>query len=119
MSRLSFRWNEGHVFMRVAFAPLLWEVVAGLLFLCQPWQSYMGEIPRMGAYRCFESESKDMLETAPARAVEGLTTRISREPDAGAGSIAAMDAVGKPFSRTDAGLMTQRRQIRWPGGSLD
>jgi len=90
MSRLSFRWNEGHVFMRVAFAPLLWEVVAGLLFLCQPWQFYMGEIARMGAYRCFESESKDMLETAPARAVEGSATGGGREPDAPAGSIAAM-----------------------------
>jgi len=90
---------------------LLWEVVAGLLFLCQPWQSYMGEIARMGVYCCFESESKDMLETAPARAADGSTTRISREPDAPAGSIAAMG--------TDAGLMTQRRQIRGLGGSLD
>jgi hypothetical protein len=50
----------------------------------------MGEIARMEAYRCFESESKDMLETAPARAVEGSATRGGREPDAPAGSIAAM-----------------------------
>jgi hypothetical protein len=40
MSRLSFRLSEGHGFMRVAFAPLLDEVLAGVLFLCQLWKSY-------------------------------------------------------------------------------
>jgi hypothetical protein len=44
----------------------------------------------MEAYRCFESEAKDMLETASARTVEGSAPGRGPEPDAPARSIAAM-----------------------------